>query len=89
MSEVVLRFIPQAKPFVLERRWHPSQQIEELPDGGCLLRLWVSELLEMQPWIRSCGAQVEVLSPDWLRERIAGQLRQAAEQYAAPEPVAF
>lgn len=89
VSEVVLRFIPQAKPFVLERRWHPSQQIEELPDGGCLLRLWVSELLEMQPWIRSWGAQVEVLSPDWLRERIAGQLRRAAEQYAAPEPVAF
>jgi proteasome accessory factor B len=89
VSEVILRFSPQAKPFVLERRWHPSQQIEELPDGACLLRLWVSELLEMQPWIRSWGAQVEVLSPDWLRERIAGQLRQAAEQYAALEPVAF
>jgi predicted DNA-binding transcriptional regulator YafY len=38
----------------------------------------------MQPWIRSWGAQVEVISPDWLRERIANDLGQAAEQYRTP-----
>lgn len=38
--------------------------------------------VEMQPWIRSWGAQVEVLAPDWLRERIAAELRQAAELYS-------
>jgi WYL domain-containing protein len=36
----------------------------------------------MQPWIRSWGAQVEVLAPDWLRDRIAAELRQAADQYS-------
>jgi predicted DNA-binding transcriptional regulator YafY len=79
-----LRFTPQATPFVLERRWHPSQQVETRPGGGCLLRLEVSEPLEMQPWIRSWGAKVEVLAPDWLRERIAAELRQAADQYRMP-----
>lgn len=84
VSEVILRFTPQATPFVLERNWHPSQRVESLPAGGCLLRLEVSQPLEMQPWIRSWGAQVEVLAPDWLRERIAAELFQAAEQYGTP-----
>ena len=76
-DEVVLRFTGAARPFVMERQWHPSQQIRLTPDGGCELRLLVSEPLEMQPWIRSWGAQVEVLAPEWLRERIADELRQA------------
>ena len=79
--EVVLRFTPAAMPLVCERRWHPSQSLDPLPDGGGVLRVHVSEPLEMQPWIRSWGAQVEVLSPDWLRERIATEMHQAAEQY--------
>jgi proteasome accessory factor B len=81
VSEVLLRFTATAKPFVVERKWHPSQQIQPTPDGGCLLKIRVSEPLEMQPWIRSWGAQVEVIAPDWLRERIAADLRRAAEQY--------
>jgi predicted DNA-binding transcriptional regulator YafY len=92
LSEVVLRFTASARPFVEERRWHPSQEIQVDSDGGCLLVLQVSEPLEMQPWIRSWGAQVEVLAPEWLRERIAADLLQAAEQYrylvmAAPHEI--
>ena len=81
VAEVVLHFTPAALPLVRERRWHPSQSLEPAPDGGGVLRVRVSEPLEMQPWIRSWGAQVEVLSPDWLRERIALELRQAAQLY--------
>jgi len=84
VSEVVLRFTEAAKPFVVERQWHPSQHIEDMPDGGCLLQVQVSEPLEMQPWIRSWGAQVEVVAPEWLRERIAEELQRAAEQYRTP-----
>jgi proteasome accessory factor B len=84
VSEVTLRFTATAKPFVAERQWHPSQHIQDTLDGGCLLRVQVSEPLEMQPWIRSWGSQVEVIAPDWLRERIADDLQQAAEQYRSP-----
>ena len=90
IQEVVLRFIPSARPYVQERQWHASQQMEETADGGCLLHIWVSEPLEMQPWIRSWGAQVEVLAPEALRLRIAEELRRAAEQYSGqPAPEAF
>ncbi len=84
VSEVILRFNAAARPFVAERQWHPSQQIQAAPDGGCLLQVQVSEPLEMLPWIRSWGAQVEVIAPEWLRDRIAGDLQQAAEQYLSP-----
>ncbi len=88
VSEVTLRFTAAAKPFVVERQWHPSQGIQATPDGGCLLQVQVSEPLEMQPWIRSWGAQVEVIAPEWLRERIADDLQQAAEQYRSPAKAA-
>jgi proteasome accessory factor B len=83
LTEVVLRFTPAAMPLVRERRWHPSQTLEPAPDGGGVLRVCISEPAEMQPWIRSWGAQVVVLAPDWLRERIAADARQAAEQYSS------
>jgi len=80
-SEVVLRFIPDAAPYVRERTWHSSQVIESQPDGGLTLRLCIAEPREMLPWIRSWGAQVEVIAPDWLRERVADELKEAAELY--------
>lgn len=81
VNEVVLRFAPEVKAQVQERQWHPSQTLEELANGRCLLRVQVAEPLEMKPWIRGWGAQVEVLAPGWLRADIAAEMRQAAEQY--------
>lgn len=81
ISEVVLRFTPAVTPQVRERQWHLSQKLEPTDDGGCLLRVQVAEPVEMQPWIRSWGAQVEVLAPDWLRQQIGAELGQAAAQY--------
>lgn len=83
-NEVILRFTAEIASRVHERQWHPSQTLERLPDGGCILRVRVAQPLEMQPWIRSWGAEVEVLAPDWLRAQIAAELRQAAAQYEEP-----
>jgi predicted DNA-binding transcriptional regulator YafY len=87
VDEVALHFSAAAKPFVMERQWHPSQQIQSTPEGGCVLRMQVSEPVEMQPWIRSWGAQVEVLAPEWLRERIMDELQKAAEQYRSHDRI--
>jgi proteasome accessory factor B len=79
--EVILQFNSDAAPYVRERTWHASQEIESGPDGGLSLHLRIAEPLEMLPWIRSWGPQVEVLAPGWLRERVADELKQAAEIY--------
>jgi predicted DNA-binding transcriptional regulator YafY len=80
-NEVALQFTPEVTSRVRERQWHATQKLEMLADGGCILRVQVAEPLEMQPWIRSWGAQVKVLEPLWLCEQIAAELREAAEQY--------
>jgi proteasome accessory factor B len=81
IQEVVLRFTPEVTPHVFERQWHPTQKLEKLDDGRSLLRVFVAQPEEMQPFIRSWGAQVEVLAPEWLRDQIAAELRLAAQQY--------
>jgi predicted DNA-binding transcriptional regulator YafY len=81
VNEVRLRFLPEVISQVSERQWHPSQTIEPTPDGGCVLSVHVAKPQEMKPWIRSWGAQVEVLTPGWLRADIAQEMRQAVALY--------
>ncbi|KAA3662507.1 MAG: transcriptional regulator [Chloroflexi bacterium] len=81
ISEVILKFTPDVTPHIHERQWHPTQKLQKLEDGGCQLTVEVAQPLEMQPFIRSWGAHVEVLAPAWLRAEIASELRRAAAQY--------
>ncbi len=79
--EVVLRFHPRVAYRVRETRWHRSEQVEEQPDGGLIWRAQVSEPLEMAPWVRGWGADVEVIEPKELRETLMGEAKAMAEQY--------
>lgn len=78
---VELRFSPQVAPIVRERTWHPSQAHETLPDGSIRFQVKVSDWREMRPWIRSWGAEVEVLQPAILREELAGESRRLSQLY--------
>lgn len=80
-TEVVLRFSPQVTRRVKESQWHPSQELEDCDDGGCILHFWLAHPLEAKPWLRSWGPDCVVLSPGDLREEIAAELRAAAEGY--------
>ena len=79
--EVVLQFSSHVASRVKESIWHPSQEIDDLKDGGCLLTVRISEPTEMRPWIRSWGAEVEVLSPPMLRQSIAEETARMAAVY--------
>lgn len=80
-TTVKLRFSPDAARRVRESQWHPSQQVEALPDGGCILTLEIGHTLELEPWIRSWGPAVEVLEPESLRRSIASQACATAAVY--------
>lgn len=80
--EVKLRFSPRVARRVKESIWHPSQVVEDDPDGGCVLSMRVGSLLEMTPWIRSWGPEVEVLEPASLRKDFAGWAGRLMEMYA-------
>jgi len=79
--EVVLRFHPRVVHRVRETCWHRNQETEEQADGSLIWRAPVAEPREMLPWIRGWGADVEVVGPEGLRERMAGEARRLAKVY--------
>ncbi len=79
--EVRLRFSPRVARRVRETRWHPSERIEEKPDGSLIWEADVAEPQEMLPWIRGWGGDVEVLAPPDLRARLEEEVKKMAQLY--------
>ncbi len=80
---VLLRFHPDVARRIQETNWHPSQEIQ--PDqelaGYVLVSFDVADTTDLKPWIRTWGANCEVLAPDTLRDEMMGEARNIAELY--------
>jgi proteasome accessory factor B len=76
--DVVIRFKDLVADYIREKRWHPSQKLRELKDGGVELRLRLSSLVEIQRWVLAWGGNATVLQPpglvDSVREAARGIL---------------
>ena len=83
--DVRLRFSEAVRERVYESDWPGMLTRDDLPGGGCLLTLRVAHYREMLPWIRGWGPDCEVLEPEELRGRIAGDMRKAAAVYGKAE----
>jgi predicted DNA-binding transcriptional regulator YafY len=81
-TQVRLRFAPSVAWRVKESRWHPSQETEDLEDGGVLLTISVASLMELGRWVRSWGDTVEVLSPESLRAELRAEALRLARAYS-------
>ncbi len=61
--DVKIRFDRSVAGFIKERKWHPTQEIVDNPDGSVVLSLTVNHLLELKRWILSWGSMAKVLEP--------------------------
>ncbi|NOS71305.1 MAG: WYL domain-containing protein [Verrucomicrobia bacterium] len=77
--DVVLRFNAHAADYVREKKWHESQQLRALKNGGVEMCLKLSSLQEIKRWVLSWGGDVSVIKP----AELAKQVRAAAEQILA------
>ena len=77
----VLRFSAERARWVADERWHPQQVGQYLMDGRFELQIPYRDERELIMDIMGHGAGVEVISPGTLRAGVAGQLRQALNQY--------
>jgi predicted DNA-binding transcriptional regulator YafY len=68
--EVVIRFAPRAADFIREKKWHPSQVLRDLKDGGAELTMKLSSLGEVERWVLSWGGEAKVLKPKELAESV-------------------
>lgn len=83
--EVILKFHRNVASRLEETRWHRSEKETKLEDGSILWEAKVAEPQEMIPWIRSWGADCEVLEPKGLREALTREARDLAEVYEVME----
>ncbi|HTP64861.1 MAG TPA: transcriptional regulator [Geobacteraceae bacterium] len=79
--QVRVKFSATIAHSVRDRLWHPSQGIEELPDGGIVLSFAAGGKMEIISWLLSYGEHAEVLAPAELREEVARQVSEMAGRY--------
>ncbi len=83
ITEVVLRFSPEVARRVQETNWRTATASQPDPEKPNHLRLTfhVADTTDLKPWIRTWGANVEVLAPAALRDEMVGEARALATLY--------
>ena len=76
-----LRFSPEMSRWVSDEVWHPDQQGEFADDGSWLLKVPFSGARELSMDILRYGSEVEVLSPEFLREAVAEEAQETTNIY--------
>jgi predicted DNA-binding transcriptional regulator YafY len=77
VEDVVLAITPEGAAEARAWRWHPSQTIEDAPDGGVIVRFTASGMRELAWHLFTWGAQVRIIAPDRLRQVMADELASA------------
>ncbi len=67
---VVIRFNELVSDYIREKKWHQSQRLQELPDGGVELSMNLSGLAEVERWVLSWAGNARVIEPALLGERV-------------------
>jgi predicted DNA-binding transcriptional regulator YafY len=84
-TDVSIRFSAATAHYIRERVWHPSQRIEEHPDGSLILHLKTGGLGEVKRWVLQYGGGAEVLSPETLRQECVAEIRNLVGLYGIQE----
>jgi CRISPR-associated endonuclease/helicase Cas3 len=80
-QKVILKFSKAVKDRVLQTEWHTSEAVSDNGEEGLLWEASIDEPIEMLPWIRGWGADVEVIKPVWLREKLITEIKKMASNY--------
>ncbi len=80
--DVHLRFKRRAVPLIIERLWHPSQQMFENEDGTLDLTMKVAIVPELVRWVQSWGDDIAVLAPTSLDDTVLEACRKRIAESA-------
>jgi predicted DNA-binding transcriptional regulator YafY len=73
--EVVIRFNARVADYILEKKWHDSQKLKNLPNGGVELSLKLSSLQEIERWVLGWGGNAVVSRPAELAQAVQDSAR--------------
>jgi predicted DNA-binding transcriptional regulator YafY len=78
--DVILRFTPRAADYVREKKWHESQELRDLRDGGVEMRLKLSSLGEIERWVLNWGGDAKVVGPRELSDAVKAAAKRILDQ---------
>jgi predicted DNA-binding transcriptional regulator YafY len=78
---VAIWFDAKTAPYVRERRWHPSQEIQEHLDGSMTLHMTVRGLNDLKRWVLGYGKGAIVKAPPELVEMVSEEVKGMGQQY--------
>jgi predicted DNA-binding transcriptional regulator YafY len=67
-------------------RWHPTQSLEDRPDGGVIVRFRASGMRELAWHLFSWSGQVRIVAPERLKTVMAAELAAAGATLTAARP---
>ncbi len=71
---VVIWFDPKTAPFIRERRWHHTQEIEEHSDGALTLKMVVPGTNDVKRWVLGYGVGAIVREPPELVDLVCREI---------------
>ena len=83
---VVIWFDVRTAPYIRERRWHPTQTLQEHPDGAVTLCMTVRGLNDLKRWVLGYGKGAIVQQPPELVELVQQEISGMARHYSQTEP---
>jgi proteasome accessory factor B len=82
-EKVAIEFSKEASRTVMEREWHPTQRIEQQPNGKVTLKMTVQGIAEVARWVLYHAPYAKVLEPKELRTMVAENATKAAATHKA------
>jgi predicted DNA-binding transcriptional regulator YafY len=83
--EVAIWFERTTAPYIRERRWHPSQTLEEHADGSVTLGMSVRGLNDLKRWVLGYGKGAIVRRPQELVELVKDEVAWMGRNYFETE----
>lgn len=77
IEDVVLKITPEGADEARGWRWHPTQTVEDQPNGGVVVRFRASGMKELAWHLFSWGEQVQIVEPERLKTVMADELAAA------------
>jgi predicted DNA-binding transcriptional regulator YafY len=82
--EISLKFSPEIADWITEQVWHAGQSVSLYEDNSVRLTFPVADFKEIKREILKFGSQVEVLSPESLRQEIQNEIGKMNNIYNPP-----
>ncbi len=81
--QIEVRFAPAAAPYIAERHWHRSQELEWEADGWLRFRVQAHDLREVLRWLLPYGSDAQAIAPPELVTLVRQEISAMKQLYSA------